>query len=127
MCGFADAGTASREVPIARATRCNRRDRTRFQTRDVREPQMQSKLIYQADGQRNFVVILATGDEVVAALKEFAEREQLNAARFTAIGALSDAQLGYFDWQKKDYTHIPVKEQVEVASFIGDLAFTDKG
>jgi hypothetical protein len=88
---------------------------------------MQSKLIHQADGQRTFVVILATGDEVVAALKEFAEREQLGAARFTAIGALSDAQLGYFDWQKKDYTHLPVNEQVEVASFIGDLAFTDKG
>jgi predicted DNA-binding protein with PD1-like motif len=80
---------------------------------------MQSKLVQQADDQRTYVVILATGDEVMATLKQFAEREQLNAARFTAIGALSDAQIGYFDWQKK--------EQVEVASFIGDLAFTDKG
>jgi uncharacterized protein len=93
----------------------------------AQEPEMQSKLIDQADNQRTYVVILASGDEVMAALKQFAEREQLNAARFTAIGALSDAQLGYFDWQKKDYARIPVKEQVEVASFIGDVAFTEKG
>ena len=28
----------------------------------------------------------------------------------------------YFDWEKKDYVRIPVPEQVEVASLIGDVA-----
>ena len=33
----------------------------------------------------------------------------------------------YFDWDKKDYLHIPVREQVEVASLIGDVAQAPSG
>ncbi len=33
--------------------------------------------------------------------------------------------LEYFDWEKKDYTKIPVREQVEVASLLGDVAELD--
>jgi hypothetical protein len=43
-----------------------------------------------------------------------------NAAQFIAIGALSNAVLMHFDWDKKAYQKIPVAEQVEVAaSLIG--------
>jgi predicted DNA-binding protein with PD1-like motif len=33
----------------------------------------------------------------------------------------------YFDWEKKDYLKIPVREQVEVASLIGDIAEAPSG
>jgi predicted DNA-binding protein with PD1-like motif len=42
-----------------------------------------------------------------------------------AIGAFRDATLGYFDWKSKDYQKIPVVEQVEVLSLIGDVAISD--
>jgi len=80
---------------------------------------MHAKLLHQSDGQRTFAVILQTGDEAVAQIKAFADREKLSAAQLTAIGALSRAVLGYFDWDTKDYRRIPVDEQAEVASFIG--------
>jgi predicted DNA-binding protein with PD1-like motif len=83
---------------------------------------MQAKVINQEAGQRTFVVVLDTEDEVMASLKRFVEREKLRSGQFTAIGAFRSALLGYFDWEGKDYRHIPVSEQVEVASFIGDLA-----
>jgi len=35
--------------------------------------------------------------------------------------------LSYFDWDKKDYARIPVREQVEVASLIGDVAQAPSG
>ena len=35
--------------------------------------------------------------------------------------------LGYFDWDAKDYKHIPLREQVEVLSLIGDVALDEKG
>ncbi len=54
-------------------------------------------------------------------------REKLAAAHFTAIGALSDVTLVYFDWEKKDYKRIPLREQVEVLSLIGDVALDEKG
>ena len=83
---------------------------------------MQARLINQAGHQRTFVVVLDAGDEVMASLKRFVTKESLEAAQFTAIGAFRSAVLGYFDWESKDYRRLPVDEQVEVASFIGDLA-----
>jgi predicted DNA-binding protein with PD1-like motif len=86
---------------------------------------MRTKLIHQSsDGQRTYVVVLETGEEVAGQLKAFADREKLKAAQLTAIGAFSGAVLGYFDWEQKEYRRIPVNEQVEVAAFIGDIALS---
>jgi predicted DNA-binding protein with PD1-like motif len=88
---------------------------------------MQAKVIDRNAGQRTFAVVLRTDDEVMASLKSFVERKKLTAGQFTAIGAFRSALLGYFDWEQKDYRQIPVSEQVEVASFIGDLATGSDG
>lgn len=88
---------------------------------------MQHKLLHEAAGQRTFVIVLETGEEIVASLQKFAARENVHAASFTAIGALSDVVLLYFDWQKKEYQKIPVREQVEVAALIGDIAEDPEG
>ncbi len=61
-------------------------------------------------------------NEVMECLNCFVTAEHIKTAQLTAIGALRDAVLMYFDWDKKDYARIPVREQVEVASLIGDVA-----
>jgi hypothetical protein len=33
--------------------------------------------------------------------------------------------LGYFDWERKTYKRIPVEEQVEVVSLLGDFALQE--
>jgi len=88
---------------------------------------MQSKLLHESDGQRTFAVIIETGDEVLSSLQEFVRRENIHTATLTAIGALSSAVLNYFNWEKKEYEKIPVREQVEVATLIGDVADDPKG
>jgi uncharacterized protein len=87
---------------------------------------MRSKLI-NSGAQRTFVAVLATGDEAFACLRRFIREERLSAAQITAIGALSGAVLGYFDWERKEYKRIPVTEQVEVVSLVGDVALDPKG
>lgn len=88
---------------------------------------MQSKLLHEHDGQRSFAVIMDKGDEVLSSIKEFAARERILAAQITAIGAFSDVVLRYFDWDVKEYRDIPVREQVEVASLVGDVARAPDG
>ena len=83
---------------------------------------MKTKLLNEQDGERVFAVIFETGEDPIEGLTRFAEKENLTATGFTAIGAFSEALLGYFDWDKKDYERIPVKEQVEVLAFLGDIA-----
>jgi predicted DNA-binding protein with PD1-like motif len=91
-----------------------------------KEFSMRTKLIHRSsDGQRTYVVVLETGEEAVSEIKGFADREKLEAAQLTAIGAFSDAVLGYFDWEQKHYQRNPVTEQVEVAAFIGDIALSE--
>jgi predicted DNA-binding protein with PD1-like motif len=80
-----------------------------------------------AGDERTWAVIFAAGDEAAAGLDEFARAESLDAARFTAIGGFSRATLGYFDVDRSTYRPIPVEEQVEVLSLIGDIARGDDG
>jgi len=88
---------------------------------------MRSKLLNDTDGQRTFAVVLQTGDEAMGCLQTFVEKERISAAQLTGIGALSDALLNYFDWDTKEYQPIPVDEQVEVASLVGDVALSPEG
>jgi predicted DNA-binding protein with PD1-like motif len=83
---------------------------------------MKSRLIHEQNGQRTYALVFETGDEATAGLSQFAKQAKLGAAQITAIGAFRDVTLGYFDWEKKEYQRIPVKEQVEVLSLIGDVA-----
>lgn len=82
---------------------------------------MRAKTI-EGEGERTWAVVLSTGDEVTASLLAFAKNQQLTAARFMGIGAFSEATLGYFEWSSKTYEKIPVREQVEVLSLVGDIA-----
>jgi predicted DNA-binding protein with PD1-like motif len=75
--------------------------------------------------ERSFALIFDTGEEPVKLITTFAAEHHTRAARFSAIGAFSDAVLGYFDWQKKEYEKIAIREQVEVLSLLGDIALAD--
>lgn len=82
---------------------------------------MNYKLLDAVSG-TTYALIFESGDEVIAALKRFANEHELKASRFTAIGAFSEAELGFFDFAIKDYKKIKVSEQAEVLSLLGDVA-----
>jgi predicted DNA-binding protein with PD1-like motif len=86
---------------------------------------MKAKLLND-QGEKVYALVFDTGDEVLSGLTEFARQNRLGGSHFTAIGAFQDVTLGYFDWQKKDYKKIPLREQVEVLSLVGDIAIDDK-
>ena len=79
---------------------------------------MRSSLVLDR-GERTFVVVFDKEDEVIEGLTDFAGRHRLRASHLTAIGALSDVVLGYFDRTARDYRKIPLPEQVEVLSLLG--------
>lgn len=82
---------------------------------------MKSKVLNEGP-ERSIALILERGDEVMATLQRFAAEHSLTASRVTAIGAFESAVLGYFNWESKAYERIPVDEQVEVLSLVGDIA-----
>jgi predicted DNA-binding protein with PD1-like motif len=85
---------------------------------------MRSKQI--ADDPKTIVVILDTGDEILSSLKSVARTEHLASSSFKAIGALSEVELGWFNWETRKYqTAVKVQEQVELLSLIGDISLKD--
>jgi hypothetical protein len=87
---------------------------------------MKSRTVREGD-ERTIVLILDQGEEAFAAITGFANRERVIAASITAIGAFSNASVGWFDLAAKKYRPIEVAEQCEVLSLMGDLAEGDDG
>jgi predicted DNA-binding protein with PD1-like motif len=88
---------------------------------------MKSKLVAGTSSQRIFVVVLDPGEEAFAALTSFAGQNGITGASLAAIGAFESAIVGWFDFGSKTYRKIPVDEQCEVLSAIGDIAVDDSG
>lgn len=84
---------------------------------------VKSKLI----SEKTYALVFDTGDEVPAALLEFARQNRPSAARFFGLGGFSEVTLGYFDIEAKEYRPIPVREQVEVVSLIGNITLHESG
>ena len=82
---------------------------------------MKSKVVEDADVV-TYVVVCDAGDEAMASLKRFARSERLEAAQITGVGGFERATLGWFDRSRKEHIPIPVEEQCEVLSLIGDVA-----
>ena len=71
--------------------------------------------------EKTFAVVFDKGDEIIWTFRRFVTEQQLLASHFTAIGALSNVVLGFFDPIRKQFMRIPIHEQVEVLSLIGDV------
>lgn len=81
---------------------------------------MQCKLLNRG-AQKTFALILEYGEDPMEEIKKFAAGEMGQACSFTAVGAFSEAEVGFFDFSIKDYVRIPFHEQMEVLSMIGDI------
>ncbi|MFE6171397.1 PPC domain-containing DNA-binding protein [Streptomyces sp. NPDC056464] len=74
-----------------------------------------------------YVLVLAPGEDALAEITGFARERDLRASQVTAVGAFSQAVVGWFDRAAKDYRHIGIDEQCEVLSLLGDIAVGEDG
>jgi predicted DNA-binding protein with PD1-like motif len=86
---------------------------------------VESKLIYEREGLKTYILVYEKGDEFVSVLETFAKQYTPASSHFTAIGAFSDAVLGFFDREKMDYKKIPVNQQVEVLTLLGNITLSN--
>ena len=85
-------------------------------------PRMKVLLLSRSSQEITYAVIFGKGDEVMAGLAEFAQKEHLGASQITGIGGIEDATIGYFDRQKNMHRPISINQQSEVLSLLGDIA-----
>ena len=84
-------------------------------------PGMKARLLSENAGVKNYVIVLAKGDEVMSGLTDFARQNKVTSASFNAIGAFSQATVAWFDDSKKEFKLNPINQQVELVSMIGNI------
>lgn len=89
-------------------------------------PGAKAQLVSDVGGHKTWALILSRDDEVLTGISRFAAQHNIKAGHFTAVGALRDVNIGWYDLQKKAYKVNAVPGQVETVSVIGDIAL-DKG
>ncbi len=85
---------------------------------------MKSRLLA-TGAERTFILVIDPEEEAFEAIRRFAKSENINAASVTAIGAFSTATLAFFDLSTREYNEIPVTEQSEVLSLLGDITLDE--
>jgi len=88
---------------------------------------MKTKLLSDNEGERVFILVLDDGEEAFEQISRFADLQSIGGGSLSAIGAFGKAVVGFFDFGTRTYRKIPVDEQCEVLSALGDIAIGDDG
>lgn len=72
-----------------------------------------------------YVARLETGADWRAEIESLAAEVDAGAAWFTALGAVQDAELAFYDQGDLEYYAIDADEPLEVASCVGNVAWLD--
>ncbi|HET8581123.1 MAG TPA: DUF296 domain-containing protein [Candidatus Paceibacterota bacterium] len=72
-----------------------------------------------------FLIRLARGEKVIETLTRFCAERGIGSGTLCAIGAIMDAELGYYDLAKRQYFFFPIAGTREVASMNGTIAVAE--
>lgn len=71
---------------------------------------------------RSYVLVFDKGDDIIAGLNDFVAREKIDAGHVSAIGALKEAAVAFYDSQTKMYQTIYVDQHSELVSLSGNIS-----
>ena len=75
-----------------------------------------------SEDSNNYVLVLKRGEKLVQNLESFAVSRGIEAAWLSALGAVLQAELAYYDLEKKEYQYHKLDETLEIASLSGNIA-----
>ncbi|MCK5580945.1 MAG: DUF296 domain-containing protein [Candidatus Omnitrophica bacterium] len=75
---------------------------------------------------RVFIDRLAYQADLLAALTDVCKKENIRLGYFSVIGAVTCANLGYYDQQNQEYTDcVQMDKKLEIASCVGNISLKD--
>ena len=70
--------------------------------------------------------VLKRGQEITEEILGFCEEKRIRSAYFSAIGAVSEAELAFYDIEKKKYLFRKFGEDLEIDSLTGNVAVLEE-
>ena len=81
--------------------------------------------LFEYDASKEVVVRLKHDADLVQSITELAKNKRIEAASFTAIGALKRVRLGYYDQGSHEYLEIKIDSPCEMASCTGNISLKE--
>lgn len=72
---------------------------------------------------KGYFIRLETEEEVMGGLKKLITEERISSAAFTAIGAASEIELGFYDLGKKEYQWKTFSGTYEIIGVMGNVSW----
>lgn len=70
---------------------------------------------------KEYILKIAKDKEIVSEVISFCEKNNIESAWISAIGAVKSAEIAYFDYQDKRYQTNTFEKYLEIASLSGNL------
>jgi predicted DNA-binding protein with PD1-like motif len=71
---------------------------------------------------RNFLVRAKHDSDIIKFVTELAKKNAITNATFTAIGALKNAKLGFYDQETREYLETQLSTPQEIAACVGNIS-----
>ena len=68
---------------------------------------------------------LAKGDDLLLALEQRCLEAGIKLAEVRAIGAVSQARVGFYDQEKRKYDFLEMKKPLEILALVGNVSLKD--
>ena len=68
---------------------------------------------------------LETGDDLVRELTNFLQREDIQAGKVSALGAVQKGVISYYDQETKEYNKKSFEQSLEIVNLTGNISLKD--
>lgn len=75
--------------------------------------------------ENQYLVRLEKGEEIAQKLLEFCKEENINTAVFNGIGAILNAEIGFYNLETKEYSFKKIETPHEIVSLTGNISIVD--
>jgi predicted DNA-binding protein with PD1-like motif len=84
------------------------------------------KMIYtEFNPSRNFLVRVEHNSDLIQFITDLIKKEEIKVASITAVGALKQAKLGFYNQKEHKYQEIKINSPHEIACCIGNISTKD--
>ena len=74
---------------------------------------------------RKIIGRLAKGEDLLAALEKLTQKHGITLGEVSAIGAVSQARIGYYNQVERQYYYIDLAHPLEILNLIGNISLKD--
>ena len=74
---------------------------------------------------RSFMGRLAKGDDLLQALENFCQEQQITLGEVRALGAVTRARVGFYNQEERKYYFLDLEQPLEILALVGNISLKD--